>query len=46
MPSVEMSCPMDAEEMAREHGKDGLSLRNLLRANPKLTPGTSIERDT
>jgi hypothetical protein len=39
MPSVEKSYPMNAEEMARKHGRDGLSLRNLLRANPKLTPG-------
>lgn len=31
--------PMNAEEMARKHGKDGLSLRDLLRANAKLTPG-------
>jgi hypothetical protein len=31
--------PMNAEEMARKHGKDGLALRNLLRANPNLTPG-------
>jgi hypothetical protein len=30
---------MNGEEMALKHGKDGLSLRNLLRANPTLTPG-------
>jgi len=28
-----------AEDMARKHGLDGLSLRDLLRANPSLTPG-------
>jgi hypothetical protein len=39
MAEVETSYPMNAEEMARKHGKDGLSLRDLLRANPKLTPG-------
>lgn len=31
--------PLNAEEMARKHSKDGLSLRNLLRANPALAPG-------
>jgi hypothetical protein len=31
--------PLNAEEMAREHRKDGLSLRKLLRDKPDLTPG-------
>lgn len=35
--------PMNAEEMARKHGRDGLALRNLLRANPELTP-THVHR--
>jgi hypothetical protein len=41
MPRTETggSYPMNAEEMARKNGKDGLALRNLLRANPNLTPG-------
>jgi hypothetical protein len=39
MPRAKMGYPMNAEEMARKHGRQGLSLRNLLRANPTLTPG-------
>jgi len=34
-----MAEPMCAEDMARKHGLDGLSLRNMLRDHPKLTPG-------
>jgi hypothetical protein len=31
--------PMNGAEMARKHARDGLSLRNLLRAHPELVPG-------
>jgi hypothetical protein len=30
---------LTAEDMARKHGLAGLSLRNLLRDHPDLTPG-------
>ncbi|MGA8365102.1 MAG: hypothetical protein WB709_11360 [Solirubrobacteraceae bacterium] len=30
---------MSAEDMARKHDLDGLSLRNMLREHPDLTPG-------
>jgi hypothetical protein len=40
MPEDEMDYPMrSAAEMARKHRCHGLSLRNLLRANPDLVPG-------
>jgi hypothetical protein len=30
---------MNGAELARKYGRDGRSLRNLLRANPELMPG-------
>lgn len=30
--------PLNAEDLARKHGRDGMSLHNLLRANPQLVP--------
>jgi hypothetical protein len=38
MPPASTGYPMNAEEMAHKHGRQGLSLRNLLRANPTLMP--------
>jgi hypothetical protein len=40
-PAATNGYPMNGEEMALKHGKDGLALRNLLRSNDELVPGHS-----
>jgi hypothetical protein len=37
--------PMTGEDMARKHGLDGLSLRDMLRDHPELTPGHRYRED-